>query len=104
MFGVYYLCVVLMVDISVILGMLICVFVLIFFYIVKLKGFSGLVKEYMFYFFNYWVFIFVNFIFESVILLVKLILLVFCLFGNMYVGELIFILIVVMYMVDNFVL
>lgn len=47
--------------------------------------------------FNHWAFIPVNLILESVTLLAKPISLAFRLFGNMYAGELIFILIAVMY-------
>lgn len=47
--------------------------------------------------FNHWAFIPVNLILRSVTLLAKPISLAFRLFGNMYAGELIFILIAVMY-------
>ena len=104
LFGVHYLRAVPTADISATLGMSICVFALILFYTVKSKGFSGLVKEYTLHPFNHWAFIPVNFILESVTLLAKPISLAFRLFGNMYAGELIFILIAVMYMADNFAL
>lgn len=104
MFGIHYLRAVPTADISATLGMSICVFSLILFYTVKSKGFSGLVKEYTLHPFNHWAFIPVNFILETVTLLAKPISLAFRLFGNMYAGELIFILIAVMYMADNFAL
>lgn len=97
LFGIHYLRAVPTADISATLGMSICVFFLILFYTVKSKGVSGLVKEYTLHPFNHWVFIPVNFILETVTLLAKPISLAFRLFGNMYAGELIFILIAVMY-------
>lgn len=104
MFGIHYLRAVPSADISATLGMSICVFFLILFYTVKSKGFGGLVKEYTLHPFNHWAFIPVNFILETVTLIAKPISLAFRLFGNMYAGELIFILIAVMYMADNFAL
>lgn len=97
LFGIDYLRAVPTADISATLGMSICVFFLILFYTVKSKGFSGLVKEYTLHPFNHWALIPVNFILETVTLLAKPISLAFRLFGNMYAGELIFILIAVMY-------
>ncbi|WP_040976717.1 F0F1 ATP synthase subunit A [Necropsobacter massiliensis] len=97
LFGIHYLRAVPTADISATLGMSICVFFLILFYTVKSKGVGGLVKEYTLHPFNHWLFIPVNFILESVTLLAKPISLAFRLFGNMYAGELIFILIAVMY-------
>ena len=97
LFGIHYFRAVPTADISATLGMSICVFFLIIFYTVKSKGFSGLVKEYTLHPFNHWAFIPVNFILETVTLLAKPISLAFRLFGNMYAGELIFILIAVMY-------
>ena len=97
LFGIHYLRAVPTADISATLGMSICVFFLIIFYTVKSKGFGGLVKEYTLHPFNHWAFIPVNFILETVTLLAKPISLAFRLFGNMYAGELIFILIAVMY-------
>ncbi|ANF71303.1 F0F1 ATP synthase subunit A [[Haemophilus] ducreyi] len=104
MFGIHYLRAVPTADISATLGMSICVFGLILFYTVKSKGFNGLAKEYTLHPFNHWAFIPVNFILETVTLIAKPISLAFRLFGNMYAGELIFILIAVMYMADNFAL
>ena len=97
LFGIHYLRAVPTADISATLGMSICVFFLILFYTVKSKGFGGLAKEYTLHPFNHWVFIPVNFILETVTLLAKPISLAFRLFGNMYAGELIFVLIAVMY-------
>lgn len=104
LFGIQYLRAVPTADINTTLGMSIGIFFLILFYTIKSKGFTGLVKEYTLHPFNHWAFIPVNFILESVTLLAKPISLAFRLFGNMYAGELIFILIAVMYMADNFAL
>ncbi|MGQ0287389.1 F0F1 ATP synthase subunit A [Pasteurellaceae bacterium 22721_9_1] len=104
LFGIHYLRAVPTADISATLGMSICVFFLILFYTVKSKGFGGLAKEYTLHPFNHWAFIPVNFLLETVTLLAKPISLAFRLFGNMYAGELIFILIAIMYMADSFAL
>ncbi|WHP47559.1 F0F1 ATP synthase subunit A [Mannheimia bovis] len=90
-------------DISATLGLSIGVFCLIIYYTIKSKGFGGFVKEYTLHPFNHWAFIPVNFLLEVVTLLAKPISLAFRLFGNMYAGELIFILIAVMYMAESIV-
>ncbi|TCP97293.1 F-type H+-transporting ATPase subunit a [Cricetibacter osteomyelitidis] len=97
MTGLHYLRAVPTADISITLSLGIGVFFLILYYTVKSKGFSGLVKEYTLHPFNHWALIPVNFILETVTLLAKPISLAFRLFGNMYAGELIFVLIAVMY-------
>nr|Q0I5W7.1 RecName: Full=ATP synthase subunit a; AltName: Full=ATP synthase F0 sector subunit a; AltName: Full=F-ATPase subunit 6 [Histophilus somni 129PT] len=99
--GIHYLRAVPTADISATLGMSVCVFALIIFYTIKSKGLGGFVKEYTLHPFNHWAFIPVNFLLEAVTLLAKPISLAFRLFGNMYAGELIFVLIAVMYMADN---
>ncbi|OOR99052.1 F0F1 ATP synthase subunit A [Haemophilus paracuniculus] len=104
LFGIEYLRAVPTADISATLGMAIGVFFLIIFYTIKSKGVSGFVKEYTLHPFNHPLLIPVNLVLESVTLLAKPISLGFRLFGNMYAGELIFILIAVMYMADNFLL
>ena len=103
LFGVDYLRAVPTADISSTLGLSIGVFFLIIFYTIKSKGFGGFVKEYTLHPFNHWAFIPVNFLLEVVTLLAKPISLAFRLFGNMYAGELIFVLIAVMYMAESFV-
>ncbi|VEJ57087.1 F0F1 ATP synthase subunit A [Pragia fontium] len=80
-------------DVSVTLSMAIGVFILILFYSIKMKGVSGFVKELTMQPFNHWAFIPVNLILEGVSLLSKPVSLGLRLFGNMYAGELIFILI-----------
>ncbi|MFD0966685.1 F0F1 ATP synthase subunit A [Seminibacterium arietis] len=97
LFGVNHLRAVPTADISGTLGMSICVFFLIIFYTIKSKGIKGFAKEYTLHPFNHWLLIPVNLILETVTLLAKPISLAFRLFGNMYAGELIFILIAVMY-------
>lgn len=97
LFGIHYLRAVPTADISATLGMSICVFFLIIFYTIKSKGFSGFVKEYTLHPFNHPLLIPVNLVLELVTLIAKPISLAFRLFGNMYAGELIFILIAVMY-------
>lgn len=101
--GIDYLRAVPSADISATLGLSIGVFFLIIFYTIKSKGFGGFVKEYTLHPFNHWAFIPVNFLLEVVTLLAKPISLAFRLFGNMYAGELIFILIAVMYMAESIV-
>ncbi|QLB12133.1 F-type H+-transporting ATPase subunit a [Bisgaardia hudsonensis] len=103
LFGIHYLRAVPTADISATLGMSICVFFLIIFYTIKSKGIKGFVKEYTLHPFNHWLFIPINFILEFVTLLAKPISLAFRLFGNMYAGELIFILIAVMYSGNMFI-
>ena len=105
--GIPYMKVVPSTDVNITFGMSIAVFVLIIFYTIKYKGFGGFVSEltmhplppptkgigllaapFMIAF---------NFILESVALLAKPVSLSLRLFVNMFAGELIFILIAVMY-------
>lgn len=69
------------------------VFFLIIYYSIKIKGIGGFTKELTMQPFNHWAFIPVNFILESVTLLARPVSLALRLFGNLYAGELIFILI-----------
>ncbi|CDG15754.1 MULTISPECIES: F0F1 ATP synthase subunit A [Xenorhabdus] len=80
-------------DVSVTLSMALGVFVLILFYSIKMKGIRGFAKELTLQPFNHPLFIPINLILEGVSLLSKPISLGLRLFGNMYAGELIFILI-----------
>lgn len=80
-------------DINITLSMGLCVFLLILFYSIKIKGFTGFIKELTLHPFNNLIFFPINLILESVSLLSKPISLSLRLFGNMYAGELIFILI-----------
>ncbi len=80
-------------DVSITLSMALGVFILILFYSIKIKGVKGFVKELTLQPFNHPVFIPINLILEGVSLLSKPVSLGLRLFGNMYAGELIFILI-----------
>ena len=94
--GIPYLRVVPSADVNITLSMALGVFFLIFFYSIKMKGVSGFVKELTLTPFNHWAFVPVNFILETVTLLAKPVSLGLRLFGNMYAGEMIFILIAAM--------
>ena len=74
-------------------GMSIGVFLLIAFYSFKVKGVSGFSKELAFNPFNHWIMIPFNLLLEILALIIKPISLALRLFGNMYAGEVVFILI-----------
>lgn len=103
LFGVHYMKVVPSTDVNVTLGMSITVFALMIFYSIKVKGISGFIAELTLHPFNsknvvvQAIFVPVNFFLESVALLAKPISLALRLFGNMYAGEMIFILIALMF-------
>lgn len=80
-------------DVNITLSMSLSVFFLIVFYTIKIKGVSGFFKELTLHPFNHPAFSIFNCILESVSLLSKPISLGLRLFGNMYAGEMIFILI-----------
>ena len=80
-------------DVNITMSMALGVFFLIIFYSIKIKGVSGFVKELTLQPFNHWAFIPINLILEGVTLISKPVSLGLRLFGNMYAGELIFILI-----------
>ena len=84
-------------DPNITLGMALGVFILMLYYSVKIKGIGGFTKELTMHPFNHWAFIPVNLFMELVGLLAKPFSLGLRLFGNMYAGEMIFILIAVMY-------
>ena len=94
--GVEYQKIVPSTDPNVTMGMALGVFVLMLFYNIKIKGF-GFVKELTLHPFNHWAFIPVNLFMELVGLLAKPFSLGLRLFGNMYAGEMIFILIALMF-------
>lgn len=97
--GMPYMKVVPSTDPNVALGMSLTVFALVIFYSIKTKGVGGFVGELTLHPFNspnktvQALLIPVNFLLESVTLIAKPISLALRLFGNMYAGELIFILI-----------
>ncbi len=90
-------------DPNITLGMAACVFLLILFFSVREKGIVGFAKELCMHPFsskNFIVqafFIPVNFVLEAVNLIAKPVSLGLRLFGNLYAGEIIFILIAIMY-------
>lgn len=91
-FGLPYLRVVPTADLNLTFGMSISVFILIVFYSLKIKGLKSFTKELTLQPFNHPVMIPFNFILEGVGLIAKPISLALRLFGNLYAGELIFIL------------
>lgn len=91
--GVPYLRVVPTADVNITMSMSIGVFLLILIYTFKYKGIKGFIKDYTLHPFHHWAFAPINFVLEMVSLLAKPISLGLRLFGNMYAGELIFILI-----------
>jgi F-type H+-transporting ATPase subunit a len=96
-FGIHFQKVVPSTDPNITLGMALGVFILMLYYSIKIKGIGGFVKELTLHPFNHPAFIPVNLFMELVGLLAKPFSLGLRLFGNMYAGEMIFILIAVMY-------
>lgn len=94
--GLHHLKVVPTNDLNMTFAMSLSVFFLIIFYSLKIKGFKGFVKELTLQPFNHPIFIPFNFLLEAVALLAKPVSLALRLFGNLYAGELIFILIALM--------
>lgn len=94
--GVGYQKIVPSTDPNITLGMALAVFALTLFYSIKIKGF-GFAKELAFTPFNHWAFIPLNLFMEVIGLLAKPFSLGLRLFGNMYAGEIIFILIATMF-------
>ena len=82
-------------DPNITLGMALAVFVLIIFYSIKIKGLKGFLAELTFHPFGKWMMP-VNLVLEGVNLIAKPISLGLRLFGNLYAGEMIFILIALM--------
>ena len=80
-------------DLNMTFGLSLSVFFLIIFYSIKIKGAKGFIKELTLQPFNHPVFIPFNLLLELVGLIAKPISLALRLFGNLYAGELIFILI-----------
>lgn len=91
--GIHYVKVVPTNDINLTLGLAISVFFLILFYSIKIKGIKGFTKELTLQPFNHPALIPFNLLLELVGLIAKPISLALRLFGNLYAGELIFILI-----------
>jgi F-type H+-transporting ATPase subunit a len=94
--GVGYQKVVPTTDPNITMGMALGIFILMLYYSIKVKGF-GFVKELTLNPFNHWAFIPINLFMEVVGLLAKPFSLGLRLFGNMYAGEMIFILIAALF-------
>jgi len=94
--GVSHLKVVASTDPNVTFGMSLTVFALVLYYSVKMKGLGGFFGELAFQPFPKWMAP-INLLLEGVTLIAKPISLSLRLFGNMYAGEMIFILIALMY-------
>lgn len=91
--GVDYMKIVPTTDPNATLGMALGVFCLIIYYSLKVKGAGGFAKELSLTPFNHWLLIPFNLVLEVVSLVVKPFSLAMRLFGNMFAGEVIFILI-----------
>jgi F-type H+-transporting ATPase subunit a len=91
--GIEHLRVVPTTDVNVTFAMAISVFLLTIYYSVKIKGGLGFTKELTLSPFNHWAAIPFNFALEGVSLIAKPVSLSLRLFGNLYAGELIFMLI-----------
>ncbi|WP_163557900.1 F0F1 ATP synthase subunit A [Halomonas sp. NO4] len=91
--GVEYMKIVPTTDPNATLGMALGVFLLIIYYSIKVKGAGGFAKELSLTPFNHWALIPFNLVLEVIGLLVKPLGLGLRLFGNMFAGEVIFILI-----------
>ena len=94
--GIEYMKIVPSTDPNIALGMALGVFILMLYYSIKVKK-VGFIKELTMHPFNHPIFIPVNLFMETVGLLAKPFSLGLRLFGNMYAGEMIFILIATMY-------
>jgi F-type H+-transporting ATPase subunit a len=90
--GIEYMKVVPTTDLNITFGMSITVFILMLFYSIKIKGVGGFAKEIFLQPFGKWMMPF-NFLLKVVEELAKPISLALRLFGNLYAGEMIFILI-----------
>jgi F-type H+-transporting ATPase subunit a len=91
--GVNYMKAVPTTDINMTLALALGVFWLIIYYSIKVKGIGGFIKELTTQPFGHWTLYPVNFLLEIVTLLARPLSLALRLFGNLYAGELIFILI-----------
>ncbi|GLP97662.1 F0F1 ATP synthase subunit A [Paraferrimonas sedimenticola] len=95
--GIEYMKIVPSTDLNITFSLALGVFVLVIYYSIKVKGIGGFTKELTLQPFNHWAMIPVNLILETVTLVAKPVSLALRLFGNMYAGELIFILIALTY-------
>ncbi len=97
LFGVHYMKVVPSTDPNITMSMALAVFVLIIYYSIKCKGLGGFLAELSFHPFPSKLLIPVNFVLEFVTLIAKPLSLGLRLFGNLYAGEMIFVLIAIMF-------
>lgn len=95
--GIPYLRVVPSADVNITMAMSVSVFLLILVYTFRYKGIRGFVSDYALHPFNTWLLAPVNIFLEGVSLLAKPVSLGLRLFGNMYAGETIFILITIFF-------
>ncbi len=95
--GVEYFKIVPTTDLNITAALALGVFLTVIFTSIKVKGVKGFAKELTLQPFNHPVMIPFNFVLESVTLLAKPISLALRLFGNLYAGELIFVLIALVY-------
>lgn len=100
--GVSHMKVVATTDPNITMSMALTVFVLILYYSIKCKGIGGFMKELYGHPFPVAVLYPVNFVLELVTLIAKPLSLGLRLFGNMYAGEMIFILIALMFSIHAF--
>ncbi len=91
--GLEHLRVVPSADVNITLSLSLGVFFLILFYSIRMQGMRGTFRSLALHPFNHWLFIPINLLLETLSLLAKPLSLGLRLFGNMYAGELIFILI-----------
>ncbi len=96
LFGVGYLKIVPTTDLNITFGLSLTVFVLVLYYSIKFKGPGGFFAELAFHPFPKFMMP-INLILEGVTLIAKPVSLALRLFGNLYAGEMIFILIALMY-------
>jgi F-type H+-transporting ATPase subunit a len=89
--GIHYLKVVPSTDLNITFGLSVTVFLLILFYSVKMKGFGGFMKEMLFHPFGPWLMPF-NLVLNIVEQVARPVSLALRLFGNLYAGEMIFLL------------
>ena len=94
--GIHFLKIVPTTDPNATFGMALVVFMLVLYYSVKIKGVGGFLGELTLHPFGKWGMPF-NLVLEGISLLSKPVSLALRLFGNMYAGEMIFILIAIMY-------
>lgn len=91
--GIEYLKVVPSTDLNITFGLSVTVFLLIIYYSVRMKGAGGFAKELLFHPFDHWLLIPFNLLLNLVEQIARPVSLALRLFGNLYAGEMIFLLI-----------